>query len=118
MIIDEMATLWIIMSPADLHNLLVICLAGVELDLRPDVAFVFAYKTATMNPMAIAKFFHMIFKGVLLSLFANGCCDGGLLRPVSTYFGKVKTNGGGMFYFYYLVWLKRASYLLNLCVKI
>ena len=48
MITDGMATLWITISPADLRNPLVICLAGVELDLRADIAFVFACKTATM----------------------------------------------------------------------
>lgn len=60
MITNETAILWIIISLADLQNPLVISLAGVELDLGSDVASVFACKISTMNPVAIAKFFHII----------------------------------------------------------
>ena len=118
MITDGMATLWITISPADLRNPLVIRLAGVELDLGANIASVFARKTATMNPVAVAKFFHIICEGVLLSLFASGSRDGGLLGPVSTYFGTVETNGRGMLHLHCLVWLKGASHLPTLRAKI
>ena len=50
-ITDEMVILWIIISLKNLQNLLVICLAGAKLDLKSHVVFVFAYKTATINPV-------------------------------------------------------------------
>lgn len=118
MITDGITILQITISPADLQNLLVICLAGVELDLGVDIASFFVRKTATMNPVAMAKFFYIICKGVLLSLFTSGSCDRGLLEPVSIYFGKVKTNSYGMLYLHCLVWLKEVSHLPTLCTKI
>ena len=97
-IIDGIATLWITISLTDLPNPLIIRLAGVKLDLGSDIISVFARKTTTMNPVAVAKFFHIICKKVLPSLFASGGCDGGLLGPVSIYLSTVKTNGQGMLY--------------------
>lgn len=103
MITDGMTTLWIIINPADLWNLLVIRLAGVKLELGSDIVSVFTCKTATINPVAIAKFFHIIYKVVLLSLFTSEYCDGDLLGLISTYFGKVEINGYNMLYLYCLV---------------
>ena len=103
MITDGMATLWIIISPADLRNLLVIRLARVDLHLGVDIAPVFARKTATVNPMLVVKFFHIICEGVPLSLFASRSCDGGLLGQVSTNFDIIKTNSHSMLHLYYLV---------------
>lgn len=118
MITDRMATLWIIITPADLQNSFVICLARVELDLKADITSVFTRKIATINLMAVAKFFYIICKAVLLSLFINESCDRGLLGPISTYFGTVKTNGCGMFHLQCLIQMKRASHLPTLCAKI
>ena len=103
MIIDEMLTLWITINPTDLQCLLVIRLAEVKLNLESDVVSVFARKTATMNPVALAKFFDITCKVVLLSLFASKHRDGGLLGPVSTYFGTIKLNGRSIIHLDYLV---------------
>ena len=103
MITDRIPILWITINPTDLQYLFVICLARVELDLESDVAPVFARKTAIINPVTMAKFFDIICKAVLLSLFANEHHDGGLLGPVSTYFKIVKTNDCGMLYLHCLV---------------
>lgn len=118
MIIDRIATLQITISLVDLQNLLVIRLARVKLDLRLDVAFIFARKTATINLVAMAKFFYIIYKRVLLFLLANRCHDEGLLGPILTYFGIVKTGVYGMLYLHCLVWLKGALHLPNLYAKI
>ena len=88
------------------------------MDLGSDVVFTFARKTSTMNLVVIAKFFHIICKKILLSLFASKYCDGSLLKPISTYFDMIKINGCNMFYLHYLVWLKKESYLLTLYAKI
>lgn len=61
-------------------------LVGVELDLGSDIASNFAHKIGTINLVAVAKFFHIIYKRVLLSLFASGYYNGDLLRLVLIYF--------------------------------
>lgn len=66
----------------------------------------------------MVKFFHIIYKKVLLTLLASRYCDEGLLRLVSMYFDIIEINGHGILYLYYLVLLKRASYLLTLHAKI
>lgn len=118
MIIDRIATLQITISPADLQNLLVIRLARVELDLGSDVAFIFTRKTATINLVAMAKFFYIICKRVLLFLLASRCHNEGLLGPILTYLCIVETDVYGMLYLNCLVWLKEALYLPNLYAKI
>lgn len=88
------------------------------MDLKVDITFVFVCKIATINLVAVGKFFHIICKEILLSLFASRSCNGGLLELVSTYFDIVKTNGCGMLYLHYLVLLKRALHLPTLRIKI
>ena len=80
--------------------------------------FVFVCKTGIMNPVAITKFFDIICKVVLLFLFTSEHCDGDLLKPILTYLRIIKINDCSMLYLHCLVWLKRASHLPTLCVKI
>lgn len=79
---------------------------------------IFACKTAIINLVAMAKFFYVICKAVLLSLFVSEYCDRGLFGLISTYFEIIKTNSCNMLYLYCLIWLKRASHLLTLHTKI
>ena len=51
----------------------------------------------------MAKFIDIIYKAVLLFLFANEHRDGGLLKPISTYFGIVEINGRGILHLHCLV---------------
>ncbi len=51
---------------------------------------------AIMNSVAVARFFEATCCGIFEHLLAAGSKDGGLLGPISTYFGIVKTNGQGM----------------------
>ncbi len=46
-----------------------------------------------------------------MSLFGAGQTKGGLLGPISNYFGTVETNGCGMLHLHCLVWLKGVSHL-------
>lgn len=99
-----MPLLWNTINPADLYCLLVIYLVEVELDLRSDVASLFVRKISTINPIAITKFFDITCKVILLSLFASEHRNGGLLGPISTYFGPVETNNRGILYLHCLIW--------------
>lgn len=67
-----------------------------------------------MNPVAVARFFETTCCGIFEHLMAAGSKDGGLLGPVSTYFGIVETNGQGMLHLYCLVWLRDVFHISKL----
>lgn len=114
MITNGMPVFWIKINPADLRCPLVIRLAGVELNLDRETQSAFAQTTATMNLVAVAKFFYIICEALFVSLLAAGEVEGELLRPISNYFATVETNGHRMLHLHCLVWLKGASHLATL----
>lgn len=118
MITNGMPIPWITINPADLWCPLITYWTRIELDLGSNVVSVFVRKTATMNPVAMAKFFNFTYKTVLLSLFVSEYHDGGLWGPVPTYLGTIKINDRDIFYLPCLVWLKKASHLPTLRIKI
>lgn len=118
MITDGMLVLWITINPADLQYPLVIRLTGVILDLGNNTQSAFARRTAKMNSIAGVKFFHIIYDMVFISLLAASQFEGGLLGLISNDFVTVETNGRGILYLYYLVWLRDISYLVRLCFQI
>ncbi len=75
---------------------------------------VFARMTAIMNPVAAAYFFEAMCRSIFEHLLAAGSKNGGLLSPISTYFGTVETNGRGILHLHCLVWLCDAFYITQL----
>lgn len=69
-----------------------------------NTADTFARAIAIMNLIAVAQFFKTICRDIFEHLLAVSSKNGGLLGPVSTYFGTVETNGRGMLYLHCLVW--------------
>lgn len=118
MITHRIATLCIIISLENLRNLLVIRLVKIKWDLRLNIASVFAYKKNTINQVAMVKFFHIIYKRVLLSLFVSRYHNRNLLKLALIYFVIIKINGCNMLYLYCLFYLKEVSYLPIFCKKI
>lgn len=114
MITDRMPALWVIINLSDLQCLLVIRLAGIQLDPGKDIMSAFTRKTATMNPVAMAKFFHVICNAVFKSLLAARHQERGLFGPITTYFATVETNGRGMLHLHCLLWLAGLSHLATL----
>ncbi len=114
MVANGMPVFWITINPADLRCPLVIRLADVELELSSKIQSAFWHKTVTMNPIAVAKFFHIICDAIFMSLFGAGQTEGGLLGSISNYFSTVKANGRGMLHLHYLIWLKGVSHLATL----
>ena len=101
------AAFWLTINPSDLRDPLVVKLAGITL---PKDAFERAnaalrWKTANMNPSAIAVFFHKVCTGILEALISPGEGIIGIFGEVSSYFGVVETNGRGMLHLHCLVWL-------------
>lgn len=93
-------------------------MAKVELDSELDIISIYLYKIAIINLVAIVKFFYIICKTILLSLFTIEHYDKGLLKAVLKYFRIVKINYYNIYYLYYLIWLKKISYLPTLYAKI
>ena len=116
MISDGMLVLWITLNPSDFRSFLVLVLAGVRYESSESnrTADAFAFATATMNLLAIAQFFEAICTSIFKHLLATGPKNGGLPGPVSTYFGKVETNGRGILHLHCLVWLRGAFHLLKI----
>ncbi len=109
-----MPVFWITFNPADLRCPLVIRLAGLELELSSEIQSAFRRKIATMNPVVVAKFFHIICDAIFMSLFGASQTAGGLFGLISNYFATVETNGCGMLHLYCLVWLRGVSHLATL----
>lgn len=70
MVANGILVFWITISLAVLQYSLVIRLASIEHKLFSKIQFVFHYKTPTMNFVAIAKFFYIIYNAIFMSLFA------------------------------------------------
>lgn len=110
---DGMPALWITLNPFDLKSTMVLKLAGVCLEtdgVNKAISNIHA-TTVTMNPVAVAQFFAAICNGIFEHLLAANTTSGGLLGPVSTYFGTVKTNGQGMLHLHCLIWLRGAFHI-------
>ncbi len=94
MLNNGMLVPWITINPSDFQNPLVLIFVGMRYELNGINTSVeaFARMTATMNPIAVARFFEAICCGIFEHLLATGSKDRGLLGPISTYFGTVETN--------------------------
>lgn len=66
-----MPVFWITINSVDLKCPIIISLANVELELSCETQSAFYYKTRTMNPIAVAKFFYIRYDVIFLLLFAT-----------------------------------------------
>ncbi len=114
MVANGMPIFWITINSADLQCPLVIRLTSVEFELSSEIQSAFRHKTATMNPVTVAKFFHIICDTIFISLFDASQTEGGFLGTISNYFGTVETNIRRILHLYCLMWLKGVSYLATL----
>lgn len=67
-----------------------------------------------INPVAIAKSFHIIFDATFISLFGTSQTARKLFKPISNYFDNIEINSFEMFYRQCIVWLKGISHLATL----
>ncbi len=118
MVTRGMPPFWTTFNPSDLRCPIILWLAGVAIGCSESTTSAFRHTTATMNPVAIATFFHETCRGIFNYLLRAGSSNGGLFGPVSAYFGTVESNGRGMLHLHCLVWLKGLSSFSNLCRKI
>lgn len=99
--------IWFTLNPSDLRNPLVLRLSGVD---TPSVGgwrlSQFCSVTATLNPGAVAEYFHEVISCFFRVLVAPGAEGGGIFGHAETYYGAVETNGRGMHHLHGLIWLK------------
>ncbi len=93
MVTNGMLIFWIIINLVDLQCPFVICPAGGEIEVLSKIQSAFWHKITTMNLVTVAKFSHIICNAIFMLLFGIGQIEKGLLRPISNYFGTIKTNG-------------------------
>ncbi|KAJ5117595.1 hypothetical protein N7448_011227 [Penicillium atrosanguineum] len=103
-----MPAFWLIINPSDLQNPLILVLAGVQCptNLSANVISAIRYVIATSDPVAMARFFHYIYKAVLDGLLGSKSTDIRILRDISNYFGVVESNRRGMLHLYIVVWVR------------
>lgn len=107
--------LGITVNPSDLRCLLVLLLANVSLSTANNqIAFKkIQDHSATMNPVVVAQFFHIICATIINHLLASGRQDG-LLRLISHHYDVVKTNGRSILHLHCMLWLSRNLDLVDL----
>lgn len=107
MLNDGMPVLWITINFFNLWNSLILIFAGILYKLNSTNTFLkaFARITATINSVAVARFFELTCYGIFEYLLAAGSKDGGLFGSISTYFGIVETNSWRLLYLNCLIWL-------------
>ncbi len=106
MVTKGMPPFWATFNPSDLRCPIVLWLASVDVGCSESTTLAFCYATTTINPVAVATFFHETCRGIFDYLLRARSSNGGLFGPVSTYFGTVETNGRGILHLHCLVWLK------------
>ncbi len=90
-----MSTIWITLNLSDFCSFLVLILTSVQLEdsTLSTSAKEFRWATAVMNLMAVTQFYEAIYTGIFKHLLATGSIGERLLKPVSTYYETVETNG-------------------------
>lgn len=101
-----------------MQYVLVIRLARIKLNLENNTKSAFAYRTAIINPVAVAKFSHLICDVVFISLFAISQLERGLQGPITNYFVTIETNSHGILHLHCLIWWKSVLHLVTLCSQI
>lgn len=90
-----MPVLYITINSSNFQSVLVLIFVGMQYKLNNTNTFVEAFVkiTATMYLIALARFFKVTCCDIFEHLLAISSKNGGLLGPISTYFGIVETNG-------------------------
>lgn len=113
-----MLPFWAIFDCLNLQNLIVLWLVGLGIGYSKSTTLGFRYATAIINLIVVVVFFHGTCRGVFNSLLRVKSSKSNFFSSVSAYFETVKTNGWGILYFQYLLWLKNVSCFSDLCKKI
>ena len=98
-------SIFITISPADIHSRVVLYFAGINLDLDKILPETIpsTFKRAQIvasHPVATAHFFNVLISSILDSLIKKG-----VLGPIKAYFGTVENQGRSSLHLHILLWL-------------
>ncbi len=105
MLNNGMPVLWITINLSDLQSPLVLILVSMPYKFNSAniITETFARMTATINSIAVARFFESTCHDIFEQLLATGFKDEGFFGPISIYFGIVEINSRGMLHLHCLV---------------
>jgi hypothetical protein len=111
LMISRGAPLWFItFSPCDWKNPICLYYAGESIDVlhrgSSHLSYPECQKRVAANPVACAKFFHLMVNTFLDKIVGLGSTGPGLFGPVDSYFGTVEEQGRLTLHLHLLLWVK------------
>src|ERR1700678_1131295 len=102
---------FITLSPADINHPICIYFADKNITFKPELYFKKAddtYRLVTSNPVAAARFFHMMCKNFIKHVLSFGQKHAGLYGETKAFYGTVEQQGRLTLHLHMLVWIKGA----------
>ena len=102
---------FITLSPADINHPICIYFADKNITFKPELYFKKAddaYRLVTSNPVAAARFFHMMCKNFIKHVLGFGKKHPGLYGETKAYYGTVEQQGRLTLHLHMLIWIKGA----------
>jgi uncharacterized protein DUF6570/helitron helicase-like protein/PIF1-like helicase len=102
---------FITLSPADINHPICIYFADKNITFKPELYFKKAddaYRLVTSNPVAAARFFHMMSENFIKHVLGFGQKHAGLYGETKAFYGTVEQQGRLTLHLHMLVWIKGA----------
>ena len=102
---------FITLSPADINHPICIYFADKNITFKPEIYFKKAddaYRLVTSNPVAAARFFHMMCENFIKHVLGFGKKHSGLYGKTRAFYGTVEQQGRLTLHLHLLLWIKGA----------
>jgi hypothetical protein len=102
---------FITLSPADINHPICIYFADKNIKFKPELFFKnadHAYRLVTSNPVAAARFFHMMCENFIKHVLGFGKKHPGLYGETKAFYGTVEQQGRLTLHLHLLLWIKGA----------
>jgi len=102
---------FITLSPADINHPICIYFADENITFKPELYFKKAddaYRLVTSNPVAAARFFHIMCENFIKHVLGFGKKHPGLYGETKAFYGTVEQQGRLTLHLHMLIWIKGA----------
>jgi len=102
---------FVTLSPADINHPICIYFADKNITFKPELYFKKAdeaYRLVTSNPVAAARFFHMMCENFIKHVLGFGKKHPGLYGETKAFYGTVEQQGQLTLHLHMLIWIKSA----------
>jgi Helitron helicase-like domain at N-terminus/PIF1-like helicase len=102
---------FITLSPADINHPICIYFANKNITFKPELYFKKAddaYRLVTSNPVAAARFFHLMCHNFIKHVLGFGKKHAGLYGQTKAFYGTVEQQGRLTLHLHMLIWIKGA----------